>query len=169
MVGYGVSMGAAALLRASALDASRADALIVEAPFDRLRTTVAHRFEAMGVPAFPAADLLVFWGGVQQGFSGFDHDPRAYAERVTQPLLLIHGDRDPYVTPAEAQSIAAAARGPAESLTCPGLGHASCLRARPDLWTAAVERFLVGSLSDLPRASRPAPGAGSGRPRAAAR
>lgn len=146
LVAYGVSMGAAALLRAAALDGSRADALIVEAPFDRLRTTVAHRFEEMGMPAFPAADLLVFWGGVQQGFSGFTHDPRAYAARVHQPLLVIHGDRDPYVTPKEAASIAAAARGPTATLTCPGVGHASCLRARPLLWNQAVRGFIDSHL-----------------------
>jgi hypothetical protein len=137
-----MSMGAAAILKASTARTRVADAIIVEAPFDRLRTTVAHRFEQMGVPAFPAADLLVFWGGVQQGFSGFAHDPRVYAERVRQPMLLIHGDRDPYVTAAEAESIAAAARGPATSLTGPGVGHASCLRARPALWRDAVARFL---------------------------
>jgi uncharacterized protein len=148
LIAYGVSMGAAAVLRAAALQVSGPDALIVEAPFDRLRTTVAHRFEAMGLPAFPAADLLVFWGGVQQGFSGFAHDPRVYAARVKQPLLLIHGDRDPYVTPAEARSIATAAPGPAEALTCPGVGHASCLRARPALWREAVARFLDVFISE---------------------
>ena len=142
LIAYGVSMGAAAVLRATSQHARHADELIVEAPFDRLRTTVAHRFEEMGVPAFPAADLLVFWGGVQQGFSGFEHDPRSYAARVKVPLLLIHGDRDPYVTPAEAESILRAARGPKTSLTCAGVGHASCLRARPQLWREAVERFL---------------------------
>jgi uncharacterized protein len=166
LIAYGVSMGAAAVLRAAALHASGPDALIVEAPFDRLRTTVAHRFEAMGLPAFPAADLLVFWGGVQQGFSGFAHDPRVYAARVEQPLLLIHGDRDPYVTPTEAMSIVAAARGPADSLTCPGVGHASCLRARPWLWREAVERFLA---SDPTRARRPARALWSETPGAAAR
>ena len=42
----------------------RADAVVLECPFDRLLTTVEHRFELMGVPAFPLARLLTFWGGV---------------------------------------------------------------------------------------------------------
>ncbi|MGH9884802.1 MAG: alpha/beta hydrolase [bacterium] len=142
VVAFGESMGAAAVLKAAADGRMAPQAIIAEAPFDRFRTTVAHRFDEMGVPAFPAADLLVFWGGVQQGFSGFSYDPRAYAAHIDTPLLLIHGDRDPYVTAGESRSIVAAARGPVAELTCPGLGHASCLRARPLLWREAVTRFL---------------------------
>jgi pimeloyl-ACP methyl ester carboxylesterase len=117
-------------------------ALILEAPFDRLRNTVAHRFEEMGLPAFPAADLLVFWGGVQQGFPALAHDPRVYAARVSAPVLLVYGDRDAYITPAEARGVAEALRGPLSVLTCEGVGHASCLRARPGPWKEAVGTFL---------------------------
>jgi uncharacterized protein len=142
LVLHGASMGAAAVLKAVADRTVDPAALILEAPFDRLRNTVAHRFEEMGLPAFPVADLLVFWGGVQQGFPALAHDPRAYAARVSAPALLVYGDRDAYVRPAEARSVAEALRGPRSILTCEGVGHASCLRARPGPWKEAVGNFL---------------------------
>src|SRR5262249_17504437 len=45
---FGGSMGAASVLKAVA-EGARPDALILECPYDRLVTTVAHRFTAMGV------------------------------------------------------------------------------------------------------------------------
>src|SRR5207237_2938162 len=68
LVLYGVSMGAAAIMRAVATEGVHPAALILESPFDRLLDTVANRFHAMGLPAFPAAGLLVFWGSLQQGY-----------------------------------------------------------------------------------------------------
>jgi len=60
LVLYGGSMGAAAVLRAVARCGVQPDAIIVESVFDNMLNTVRHRFEAMGVPSFPGAQLLVF-------------------------------------------------------------------------------------------------------------
>ena len=65
---YGNSMGAAAIVRAVAVKGVRPDAIILEGIFDRMLTTVENRFKMMGVPAFPFAQLLVFWGGIDQGY-----------------------------------------------------------------------------------------------------
>jgi alpha-beta hydrolase superfamily lysophospholipase len=139
---FGTSMGAAAALRAVAVHGLRPQALVLECPFDRLRSTVGHRFSAMGLPSFPAADLLVFWGGVQQGFDALHHDPVVYARDVHAPTLLMNGDRDPFVTEAEAQSIHAALAGPKTLKVFHGLGHESFLGPRRDEWRAAVGAFL---------------------------
>ena len=58
---FGVSMGAVASLKAIAEDGLRPERLIVEAPFDRLLTTVRHRFGTLGIPAFPLAHVVLFW------------------------------------------------------------------------------------------------------------
>ena len=68
---YGQSMGSVAILRAISTHAIQPEALILEAVFDRMLSTVKNRFSAMGWPSFPGAYLLVFWGGFQQGFWGF--------------------------------------------------------------------------------------------------
>ncbi len=74
-------------------------ALVLESPFDALLSTVVNRFALMGLPAFPFAHLLVFWGGVQQGFNGFRHYPADYATEVRCAVLLLDGANDTRVTP----------------------------------------------------------------------
>ncbi|HUI07333.1 MAG TPA: alpha/beta fold hydrolase [Verrucomicrobiae bacterium] len=111
---FGQSMGAAAVLRAIAKEGVTADGIILECPFDKLLTTVGHRYHWMGLPAFPFAELLVFWGGVQHGFNAFEHNPVSYAAAVTCPALVLDGAHDPWVMPAEARRVAAALRGPTQ-------------------------------------------------------
>jgi len=102
---YGQSMGAAAVLRAVHNCGARPDAIIVEAVFDKMLNTVGHRFGAMGLPAFPGAQLLVFWGGIQAGFNGFAHNPVDYAAGVRCPILFLHGDDDPRARLEEARRV----------------------------------------------------------------
>jgi alpha-beta hydrolase superfamily lysophospholipase len=146
VVAYGVSMGAAAILKAEADGALGADALILECPFDRLRTAVDHRFEERRLPAFPMASLVVFWGGWRLGFDGFAHNPVEYARRAATPALLIGGMEDPLVTPTETRSIAEALGAHGRLLMCPGVGHAPCLRGRPGLWRTNVSAFVDEAL-----------------------
>ncbi|NTW97236.1 MAG: prolyl oligopeptidase family serine peptidase, partial [Oscillochloris sp.] len=120
---YGVSMGGAAILRAVAVAGVQPDGLILEAVFDNLLTTARHRFDAAGLPGSPMAELLLFWGGVQLGSNPFAHNPVDYAAAVTVPTLLIYGEVDPWVLPAEREALAAALRGPVETVIFPGQGH----------------------------------------------
>jgi alpha-beta hydrolase superfamily lysophospholipase len=139
---YGQSMGSAAILRAVAVHGVRPDALILENSFDRLFTTVANRFRALGVPSFPAAQLLVFWGGVQQQFNGFQHNPVDYARNVDCPVLLLHGADDPRVAPVEAEAVFANLSGAKRLVLLTGVGHEPCLAASPECWTQSVLPFL---------------------------
>jgi uncharacterized protein len=114
LVAYGESMGGAAILRAIATEGVTPDGVVVEAPFDRLLSTVGHRYHAMGLPAFPFAQLLLLWGGAQNGFNAFTLNPVDYATAVRCPALVLGGEYDPWVKPAEAQRVAAAMRGPTQ-------------------------------------------------------
>jgi uncharacterized protein len=139
---YGQSMGSAAILRAIAVNGVKPTAVIVECPFDRLLSTAANRFDAMGLPAFPAAHLLIFWGGVQQGFNGFRHNPVDYAQDVACPVLLLHGAKDARVKRPQAESIYQSLAGIKEFVVFPNAGHESYLGADPALWTESVSHFL---------------------------
>lgn len=123
LVLYGTSMGAVAVLRAMAVENVRPDGIILECPFDRLLTTISHRYHAMGLPAFPFARLLVFWGGVQNGFNGFAHNPAEYARAVTCPALVVTGEDDLWVKPDELRRVASAMRGPTECRVLTKAGH----------------------------------------------
>jgi len=139
---YGQSMGSAAILRAVAEHGMRPRAVIIECPFDRLLATVQNRFAALGVPAFPFAQLLLFWGGVQHGFNGFRHNPVDHARSVRCPVLLMQGDQDPRVTREQAQTIFDNLAGEKRLQVFPEVGHQSYLAARPDIWQAVVAEFL---------------------------
>ena len=139
---FGQSMGAAAVLRAMAVQGVKADAAVLECPFDTLLHTVEARFAAMGIPAFPGAELLVFWGGLQHGFNGFAHNPADYARCATGPILMLHGAEDQRVTRAQAESIYANLPCEKELHFFDGLGHESYAAKRPEEWKEWVGRFL---------------------------
>lgn len=144
---YGQSMGAAAILRAIAAQGVRPSAVILEFPFDRLLTTVGNRFGAMGLPAFPGAELLVFWGGVQQGFNGFHHNPADYARNVDCPVLLFHGGQDTRVLPDQAEAVFDAFTGPKRRELFAEAGHVPCRRVDAERWQRAVAEFLRENVS----------------------
>ena len=108
----GQSMGAAAVLRAVGDLHVRTDGLLLESPYDRLRSTAANRFASMGLPAFPAADLLIFWGGVQQGYWAFGLNPADSARGVRCPAIVFQGGRDPRVSTPQARAVFDALAGP---------------------------------------------------------
>jgi len=139
---FGRSMGAAAILRAVHSHAIQPDGVMLEAVFDSLLNTVRHRFRAMEVPAFPSAELLVFWGGRQRAFDGFEHNPSAYAASVRCPVLLMHGARDPRVSLTEARRVFEAIPATKEFVTFEQSGHESYLSNHAEQWRSAVERFI---------------------------
>ena len=139
---FGRSMGAAAILRAVHSHAIQSDGVILESVFDTLLNTVRHRFRAMDVPAFPSAELLVFWGGRQWGFDGFEHNPSAYAASVRCPVLLMHGAGDPRVSLTEARRVFEAIPATKEFVTFERSGHGSYLSDNANPWRTAVERFI---------------------------
>jgi uncharacterized protein len=141
---YGISMGGAAILRAVAIDDVHPAAIIVEGVFDRLLTTVKHRFDAVHLPSSPAAELLIFWGSMQMGYNGFGHNPVDYARAITCPILVMHGERDPWITTGETQALVARIGEPKQVIDFPGVGHEMpFVYPAPDLWVATVKQFLT--------------------------
>jgi uncharacterized protein len=139
---YGQSMGAAAVLRAVHAYGVQPDAIIVEAVFDRMLNTVRNRFRLMGVPSFPGAELLVFWGGRQAGFDGFSLNPVEYAASIRCPILFLHGAADPRARVEEARRVYAAVPGRKRFKEFPGLGHQASVARFPNEWKETVAQFL---------------------------
>ena len=139
---YGQSMGSAAILRAIALHRLQPVAVILECPFDTLLATVGNRFTLMGLPPFPLAHLLVFWGGVQHGFNGFRHNPCEYAQAVTCPALVLHGADDPTITKQQIETVVQCLGGEKQLEVWPGVRHEPCFAASPARWNGSVALFL---------------------------
>lgn len=139
---YGASLGAASILRAVARENIQPDGLILECPFNRLLDTAGNRFRAMKLPAFPLANLLVFWGGRQLGFNGFTHNPAEYAKSVHCPTLLMNGDSDTRVTPANSEAIRRNLPVNTQFHLFKNTGHESYLRKHPAEWEKLAGSFL---------------------------
>ena len=140
---YGRSMGAAAVLRAVSLGKVKPDALVVESPFDRMLTTVSHRFDLFGVPKFPLARLIVFWGGVQQGYWAFGHNPLDSARSVSCPALVIRAGNDPFIRPGEAESVFNNMNGPKQLVVFDKAMHEPCINVDRKHWAGRVTDFLL--------------------------
>ncbi|OWK46717.1 hypothetical protein FRUB_00416 [Fimbriiglobus ruber] len=140
---YGFSMGGTAILRSIAALDTRPDAVILESVFARMLGAVRNRFDLMGVPSFPAAELMLFWGGVQVGFSGFDHNPVEYSSACRCAALVLHGAEDRNAKPEEGRAIYEHLTGSKEMVVFAGAGHTSLYAADPKQWTTVVSQFLV--------------------------
>lgn len=140
---YGASLGAAAVMRAIAHEGVTPAAVILESPFDRLLSTVRNRFEAMGLPAFPGAELIVWWGSWQQGIDGFSHNPVEYAAAMHCPVLLMYGEHDQRVMRSEIESIFERLPEHKQFVVFPLVGHGALVIEAPERWREQVSAFLA--------------------------
>jgi uncharacterized protein len=142
LVLYGISMGSAAILRAIAIKTAQPDAIILELPFVRLTQAIRSRLSLFPLPTSPMTELLVFWGGIQQGFNGFTHNPITYAKQVTVPSLILQGQQDRWTTTAEIEALQNQLRGPSQRVVFPTAGHHLLVTVDPDLWRQKIDQFL---------------------------
>lgn len=74
---------------------------MIECPFGSMYKTVCARFKTINAPTFPMAGLLVFWGGIQNNFWAFEHNPT----NIKCPTLLLYGAKDGKVSKEEIDEI----------------------------------------------------------------
>jgi len=145
---FGISMGAAALMKATADHNLKPACIIAEAPFSTMRETVAIRFDMMGVPKFPMAHLLVIWGGLQHSFWGYNHNPSDYARQITSPTLIMFGGKDDRVKLSEEQDIINNLQGEKELIIYPEAGHVNFMGKYKDQWAEDITSFIGKSIAE---------------------
>lgn len=103
---YGTSLGAALAVR---LASERPGAAVVlESPFNRLCEVARHHY-----PIFPACLMLPY-----------EHwDSAARIARIGAPLLVLHGEADAIIPPAQGRALFAQAREPKRMVIYPEAGH----------------------------------------------
>ncbi len=139
---FGTSMGSVAMMKAINDYQLKPDGIIIECPFGSMYQTVGSRFWKMGLPAFPMADLLVFWGGIQNGFWGFGYKPSEYARAISCPTLLLYGEQDNSVSRQEIDEIFSNLAGEKILKTYANSGHENYLIKYHDQWVSDVEMFF---------------------------
>ena len=139
---FGTSMGAAAIMKAMNDHPLPVSSIILECPFGSMLDAVKNRFAEMNVPVFPMAYLLVFWGGVQNGFNAFNHCPSDYGKNIHCPALLLYGEKDEKVTREEIDEIFKNIAGEKKLITYPDAGHENYLRKYKEEWKEDIKAFL---------------------------
>ena len=139
---FGSSMGASAIIRAMSAYHLKPEKCILECPYGSMLDAAINRFKIMGVPAFPMAYLLVFWGGIENGYWAFSQDCTRYAKDISLPVLLMRGLDDKNVTQKEVSDIYHNLSGPKKLYQFPNTGHESyCIKDLQE-WVDEVNDFL---------------------------
>lgn len=138
----GTSMGAALTLRSIAVDGIQPKGVIIQCPFATMKDAVKGRFRNMGVPYWGAGHLLMFWGGTQNGFNAYKHNPYEYAQKNEFPTLLIWGEKDDRVTREETDLIFENLAGEKELVVLENAGHSLLVQTEPTKWKSSVRSFL---------------------------
>jgi alpha-beta hydrolase superfamily lysophospholipase len=139
---FGTSLGSVAILKSVSNYQINPEGIIIECPFGSMYQTTCARFKIMKVPPFPMAGLLVFWGGIQNGFWAFGHNPTAYAKKVKCPTLLLYGEKDDKVSRKEINEIYANLHCRKALKTYPLAGHENYLIKYRQQWVSDVHNFM---------------------------
>lgn len=140
---WGISLGAATITKAIKDYGIKPNKIILEMPFGSLSDAVKGRVRTMGLPEQPIATLLSFWGGTQQGFWAFSHNPFVYVQSIKCPTLLQWGVLDKRVTLTETQTIFTNIASPKKKLVkYEQCGHVSLCKNEYNKWVEEINGFL---------------------------
>jgi uncharacterized protein len=139
---YGISLGAATVIKAAADFNIAPKKIIAEMPFSSLPKAVHGRVKIMGLPPQPIATLLTFWGGTINGFWAFGMKPMEYAKKLKCPVLLQKGRQDPRVTDEETNEIYNNITSPKKLVIYENSSHESLCSKETTKWQAEISSFL---------------------------
>ncbi len=139
---FGISLGAAAILKAINDYQIKPAGIIIECPFGSMYQTTCARFHILKIPTFPMAGLLVFWGGIENGFWAFGYNPTEYAKSVKCPTLLLYGEQDNKVSRQEIDAIYRNLNCRKVLKTYPLAGHADYFINYRKQWVGDVQQFM---------------------------
>lgn len=140
---HGESMGAAISLQHASID-SRIQFVIEDCSFNRLDTLLAHRLkEDYHLPRFPLLLLVELICKLMSGMVIKDVSPEDAVERISSPILFIHGEKDDFIPPLMAEKLFIhKLNGPKQLYMASNAGHAESFWSDPEKYAAVVNDFL---------------------------
>ncbi|NDJ77958.1 MAG: alpha/beta fold hydrolase [Chloroflexi bacterium] len=138
----GFSMGGATLALFAA-DDDRLRAVVIEAAFPVLEDVIRSEADVFG----PLTEWPAVWTVRRAGID-FDlvRPVDALCAISPRPLLLLYGEADEVVSPAERNAMLAAACDPVERWVVPGAGHQNYTEVIPEVYTARLLSFFDQAL-----------------------
>jgi alpha-beta hydrolase superfamily lysophospholipase len=140
---WGISMGASCIAKAVKDFQLSPSKIILEMPFGTIKDAAAGRLKMMGLPPQPLATLITFWGGIQQGFWGFNMKPQEFASQIKCPVLLQWGKNDPRVSKSEEETLFANLPSLNKKFVIyDNAGHESLCKKENEKWVSEIDAFL---------------------------
>lgn len=141
----GFSLGGAVGITTAAVCPEIA-ALITDGAFVELRSTLARGARERGLPVFLVRLLgpgILWLAGKRVGGDMQESEPIRWVDRIApRPLLIIHAERDPYVSTDDARRLYERAGEPKELWIAPGAGHRQVDEKYPDEYRKRVLAFF---------------------------
>lgn len=143
---FGTSMGAAAAIKAAAMQEDLACALILDSPYACLREEIAHVFCMFsGLPYYPFFPVMMrmftrFWQ-----VEDLDMRPEEYIKKIAVPVLFIHSASDDFTLPHHSVRLYALAgekNRHARLWIGPPARHTKLYETHTAAYAAKIERFL---------------------------
>lgn len=141
---HGVSMGAATVLMASALEPKNLVAVVEDCGYTSAYEMFTVQLEKIfGLPEFPVMPIVDIVSKIKIGAKISDAAPIDYVPKTMVPTLFIHGDADKLVPYAMMQKLFNASNAPVkESWTVEGAGHAEAKIKNPKKYFERVFDFI---------------------------
>jgi pimeloyl-ACP methyl ester carboxylesterase len=139
----GVSMGAATVLMASAMELpGNVKAVVADCPYDAPSNIIKKVLgQDMGMPVAVVYPLIRFGGMVYGRFNLNADSPLKAVKKTKLPILLIHGDADDFVPYDMSRNLHAAAPEKITFHTVPGAGHALNYVKDPETYVRVIREF----------------------------
>jgi uncharacterized protein len=144
---WGTSMGAVAISKAIADYTFKPAGLILEMPFQSMKSHLEGRARALGfqgIPEKPFGFFVTWWIGMERGIKAFGHKTDSYVSKINCPVLIQWGDQDNYVTRSEIEKIYQATASPSKKFVVyQGASHQSLAQHNVEKWRAETGKFLL--------------------------
>jgi len=143
----GHSMGGGTALLATA-QIPEIDAVIAESAFTSLEDNIRNGVEKLaGLPAFPFAPLVIFWGQQETGVDIRQVRPiESIATLSPRPVLLVHGEQDDTLPVQNSRDLYAAAHDPKALYLIPGAHHADLFEVGGEGYAQRIVAFMQTAL-----------------------
>jgi pimeloyl-ACP methyl ester carboxylesterase len=140
----GHSMGASTAVRATAR-LPQIRAVISESAYTSIEDNIAEGVQGLtGLPAFPFAPLIIFFGERETGVDIHRVRPIDDIASISpRPVLLIHGEIDSLISMRNAIQLFDAAREPKQLYSIPTAGHGDLMNANPQEFERRVIDFFA--------------------------
>lgn len=144
---HGVSMGAATVLITAALNPHNVVAVVEDCGYTSAYEMFAAQLEKIfGLPEFPVMPCANLVCKFKTGVKISDAAPLAVMDKISVPVLFIHGDADKLVPFEMMGRLYDACTAPKENFVVAGAGHADAKPSNPAAYFDKVFAFLEAHL-----------------------